>query len=245
MKPLLEFRNTCLRLSQLDRPILSDINYQINTGDFIILLGSNGSGKSSLLKLIDQRYKNYSGDILFNNKSLSDYSHFELSRDITSISQNTQDSLFNSLTILENYLLVKKQKQPCLSIKKEKEFLTKYLTDYNINLPSRLDQKVESLSGGEKQSLILALQVLYPPKILLLDEHTSALDPLTAANLMKKTHEIINSQKITCILTTHDLKIAAKYGNRILFLRQGSIHHAFDNHNNALSQKVLLDECYN
>lgn len=245
---LLNIQNVCLQASGIDKPILSGINYQVGKGDFIIILGSNGSGKSSLLKLIDQRYQPTSGVIFLNDRPLARYSAAELSQTVITLTQNTNESLFGSLTLLENYLLVKQRHEAKLfsfANKNEREFFANYLLEFNVNLASKLDQLVDRLSGGEKQALALALSVLYPPKILLLDEHTSALDPKSGQDLMALTHKIVSEHHITCMLTTHDLDIALTYGNRILALRHGEVYKVIESEEKkTLTQKDLLEVCY-
>ena len=245
---LLNIDHVSLKISGVDIPILSDINYQVQQGDFVIILGSNGSGKSSLLKLLDGRYHQTAGNIYLNEKFLSNYSTYKLSQTIITLTQNPHDSLFTSLTILENYLLVKQRHESklfSLVSKTERAFFANYLTEFNDNLPGKLDQVVDKLSGGEKQALALALSVLYPPKILLLDEHTSALDPKSAQQLMSLTQRVVAEHNITCMLTTHDLDIALQYGNRILALHQGKIFKMIEQENKkSLTQQDLLAVYY-
>jgi putative ABC transport system ATP-binding protein len=245
---LLKIENVSLCFPRQEKPILSGISYLVNQGDFIIILGSNGSGKSSLLKLISQRYQPSIGTIYFENKSLKNYSVKQFSRHIKTLTQNCHESLFTSLTVLENYLLVKQQYEPHLFAtqdKREREFFANYLLQFNPNLAAKLDCCVDFLSGGEKQTLALALTVLYPPRILLLDEHTSALDPKTAESIMLLTKEIVQRYQITCLLTTHDLSQAKDYGSRVLALKNGTIHQAFEyDTKRALSKTQLLAACY-
>ncbi len=248
MSALLELNAISLKLQSMDHPILSDIHYRVLPHDFIIVLGSNGSGKSSLLKLMDQRYTASSGKIFLHGKSIEKFSNQDFSKKIITLTQNCHDSLFVSLTVLDNYLLVKQRHESkifSIRQRKEREFFANYLQEFNPNLSLKLDQVVEKLSGGEKQALALALSVLYPPEILLLDEHTSALDPKSAQQLMALTHRVVTDHKITCILTTHDLDIAMQYGNRILALKHGKIFKCYDHsEKNALSQTELLAGCY-
>ena len=216
---LLKIQNVAFRPPGQDKVILSDINYEIFKSNFIIILGSNGSGKSTLLKLIEKRIFPSEGNILLENKNINTYSKKIYSDKIKTLTQNCDDSLFSSLTILENYRLVQKN----IFIKQEKEFLQDYLSPFNPNLGQKLNQVVAELSGGEKQSLALAFTILNPPSLLLLDEHTSALDPKTAQANMKLTYDMILKHNITCVLTTHNLNIAMEYGNRILVIRDGKI----------------------
>ena len=244
----IEIRNISLHIPGVDREILSNIHYDVFPSDFIILLGSNGSGKSSLLKLLDKRYRASTGSITIGGNNINNIPANHLSSTIKTLTQNSHDSLFSSLTLLENYLLVKQHHEPALLTlreKSERDFLVTYLEKFNPNLSAKLDQSVETLSGGEKQALALALIVLYPPKLLLLDEHTSALDPKTAEQLIQLTNEIIHKNHITCILATHDLKIAEQYGNRIVALKNGEMHLQIEaNEKTNLSHQHLLEVCY-
>lgn len=116
--------------------------------------------------------------------------------------------------------------------------------DYNPNLASKLDATIDTLSGGEKQVLALALCLLQPPKLLLLDEHTSALDPKTSQQIMALTYAMVKKNNITCMMTTHDLDIAMKFGNRILVLRDGNVHKTFDENEKILITKEKLMAIY-
>lgn len=243
---LLDLQQVSLKIPGVEQPLLSDINYQIFADDFIVILGSNGSGKSSLLKLIDQRYHCKIGKIYFKGKPIEKYSHQTITSNIITLTQNFHESLFTTLTVFENYFLVKhKNKFFSQSQKIERQACVDYLKKFNANFTFKLDTLVDKLSGGEKQALALALAVIYPPEILLLDEHTSALDPNTAKQLMQLTEELIAKYKMTCVMTTHNLEIALNHGNRILALRDGKIYQAIDaEEKKTLDQNTLLAVCY-
>jgi putative tryptophan/tyrosine transport system ATP-binding protein len=245
---LLDIKNISFALPDADKAILHDVNYQIHYGDFIILLGSNGSGKSSLLKILDQRYKATSGKIMLAGRLLDEYKISEFYKCVTTLTQNCLDSLFTSLTVLDNCILVQQRTLNNLlhvTTKKEREFFAQYLVRFNEKLANKLDTKVSALSGGELQALSLALGVLQKPKILLLDEHTSALDPRGAERLIKVTAQIVAEFNITCVLVTHDLDIALQYGNRILAMHNGSVLRCIEEvQKQALTQQDLLKLCY-
>jgi putative ABC transport system ATP-binding protein len=245
---LLDISHVSLKIPGVEKPILSNINYHVHESDFVIILGSNGSGKSSLLKLLDRRYEATSGHVFLSRKSVHEYSAREFSQAVVTLTQNSHESLFGSLTILENYLLMKQRHEPqifSVSHKQERKFFAEYLLEFNENLSVKLDQVVDRLSGGERQALTLALSVLYPPSILLMDEHTSALDPKAAQQLMALTQRVVSDHRITCLLTTHDLDIALEYGNRILALKQGEVFHSIEHDKKVgLSQQDLLAVCY-
>lgn len=249
MNPItLKIDNVSLIIPGLDKPILSHIHYEVAKGDFIIILGSNGSGKSSLLKLLDRRYKPTAGNILLDDVFIEKVPVKSFHRKVITLTQDYHESLFSTLTVFENCLLAKqRQKTELFSLpkKEEKHFFMDYLQEFNPNLPQKMDQIVDNLSGGEKQALALALSVLTPPEILLLDEHTSALDPKSAGTLMALTQRVIEKHHITCLLTTHDLDIALQYGNKILSLRHGEVYQTIDEtKKKALNQQDLLAACY-
>lgn len=246
--PLLHLQNVSLKFTDIEKPILKNISYQIYAGDVIAVLGSNGSGKSSLFKLIDKRYQPSSGKIYLSDKPISDFTSKIYSRKIKTLTQNCHESLFTSLSILENYLITKQQYEPhllALNKKNEKNYFSEFISQFNINLASKLDETVDRLSGGEKQSLALALSILYPPEILLLDEHTSALDPKSAESIMLLTKKMIEKYKMTCLLITHDLSEAKYCANRILSLKSGQLYKTIENEEkNQLSLNQLLAICY-
>ncbi len=220
-KVILEIKDASFSVPRIETPILNKINYEVYEGDFIIVLGSNGSGKSTLLKLIDKRLGLNKNTIFLEGHDINSYSQKNYYEKVKTLTQNCNDSLFPSLTIFENYILARKKK--FFNKKKESEFLKEYLYPFNPKLSTKLHQIVEELSGGEKQTLALALTILHPPLLLLLDEHTSALDPRTAELNMQLTRDMVEKNKITCLLTTHNLNIAEQYGNRILAIRHGNI----------------------
>jgi len=237
-KILLGLNNINLNLSGLSKPILKNINYNIYQEDFIILLGHNGSGKSSLLKILDGRYQLTSGEII----------SAKLSPKIHTLTQDNRESLFGSLTVLENCLLVQQNsKGKFLQINNtnNRDFFVNYLHDFNQELAQKLDIMVISLSGGQQQALVLALSILQAPEILLLDEHTSALDPKASMRLMAITAKAAQKYGITCILSTHDLALALNYGNRILVLAGGEIAQCIEfEQKQRLKTQDLFEICY-
>lgn len=240
---MLKIKNLQLKIAGAEKPILNNVNYEVHAGDFVVLLGSNGSGKSSLLKVIAGSIKATQGFVQFEGKNSSTYSKKAYGAFVKTVTQNCDESLFTSLTVFENYRLL--EGAAFTSISKARHFLTHYLSSFNVNLSAKLDQVVSELSGGEKQALVLAFVFLHPPKLLLLDEHTSALDPKIGAELMELTKTLLKKYRMTCLLTTHDLKTACEYGNRILVLKAGSIIGEIEkDHQKPLDETFLLKTCY-
>ncbi|MCD6055455.1 MAG: metN2 [Gammaproteobacteria bacterium] len=239
--PLLQFQNVSLSYPALDRPILHHIDYTVDPGDFVIILGANGSGKSSLLKIIDGRYQPTQGHLKLNAKNINTFSAKVRANTIHTLTQHAKDSLFLNLTLFENYQLMQKNvKTPFKPAE-----LSKYLSGFNQNLSTKLAILAGQLSGGEQQALALALAVLEPPAVLLLDEHTSALDPKTGQYLMALTAQVIQERNITAILTTHNVEHALRYGSRILALKEGGIYDKIEEEEKkTLTAVALLERCY-
>ncbi len=234
---VLELRKVNFIIPSTDSHVLHDIDFEILTDDFVILLGNNGCGKSSLIKIIDGTYKAQSGEIIH-------HGGFDRSAIVT-VMQNVDHSLFSGMTVFENCMLwgLRGTKVSfSFSCKKDRLYYAEYLESFNRNLPNKMDTIVQRLSGGEKQSLILALCLCCPPKLLLLDEHTSALDPKMTDLVMDMTNIDILRRKVPCVMTTHNLNHAIKYGNRIVMMRDGRIVHDFrGKEKDALNMNYLKD----
>lgn len=247
MSPLIQFKNTSFQIHS--KKIIDDFSTNILPDDFVVILGSNGSGKSTLLKLLNRTYKHTGGEILFHGKPIQTYNANALQQKMISISQFMPDSLFTDLTVEENAILIessylKSMHQPF----HKKSFLHElpsYLTDFNPNLPSHIKTKVGNLSGGEQQILAFALYLRRNPDVVLLDEHTSALDPKKSKMVMDFIEKFIKKKGIACLMTTHQLEYALQYGNRLIAIKDGQL--AFDANRDQkprLCAKDLLAYCY-
>lgn len=242
---IVNLNKVTLAFNGANKRALTNINYQIKKGDFVILLGSNGSGKSSLLKLLYRHYQPNDGEIKFLGKAIKHFSANDLNAAVSILTQNCDQAFFSSLTLYENYLLAKASKHFLLtSHHKERAALKKLLHDYNPNLLDKLDCTIDQFSGGERQALALAFCMLQTPSLLLLDEHTSALDPNTSQQIMSLTQKMVSQHHITCVLTTHDLDIALTYGNRILILREGEVYKTIDDADKQNLDKDTLIRMY-
>lgn len=236
---ILSINNITIKYPGASRPALNNFSYEVKKGDFVILLGSNGSGKSTLLKLLHREHVVDEGDIYFIGTHISLHKNMEYNQHVSVLTQNCSDSLFPSLTVYENYLLV------AHSHKSNMQYFINYISDFNSNLANKLDVPIHQLSGGEKQALALALCFLNPPSLLLLDEHTSALDPKTSAQIMALTKTMVEKHNITCILTTHNMDIAMHYGNRILVLAEGSVKRFIDQPDKyQLTKEDIISSCF-
>ncbi len=226
VNPILTLKNVSYKIEDMDRLVLDNINLKLYPGELVVLLGGNGSGKSSLIKVMNGSRASSSGTIEFNQMPLPHIKSKELAMNLVTLAQDPVQSLFYDLTVLENCLLWEMRHHGNavkVSLKQEKRFFEEYLKEYHPRLPERLASKVSVLSGGEKQALLLALCVRKPPGLLLLDEHTSALDPIQANKIMALTLSLVRKHGITTLMTSHNLDHALEFGDRMIALREGRI----------------------
>src|SRR3989338_11023626 len=236
MKPLVELNNICFSVGE--KQIINSVSTAIFPGEFVVILGGNGSGKSTLLKLINRTYQQTSGTILFKNKPIASYDFKSLKKEMVTITQFISDSIFLELTVEENATLIESQKIPCGE-------LSHYLAQFNPTLSQALKTRVKNLSGGEQQMLAFALYLRHQPDLLLLDENTSALDPKKSDQVIEFTHDLVQKNKLTCLMTTHELNYALQYGTRLIAIHDGKIiFDVKDAEKKSLSMTDLLKNCY-
>ena len=228
MKPLLEIKHAVKTIYNDDDNlnILNDINLTINPKDFLVVLGTNGAGKSTLLDAITGTNKLTSGQILLNGDDITGENLAKRSRHISRVYQDPKSGTAPRMTVAENLLLAKRRGLPRrLRLRKLKENMPEFqkLISNLPTLDNRLNTFTEKLSGGQRQTLSFLMAIIQHPELLLLDEHTAALDPQTSKDLMELTNKIILEKELTCIMITHDLSDAMKYGNRLIVLKKGEI----------------------
>ena len=225
---------------------LNNFSINIDDGDFVTIVGSNGSGKSTLFNVISGNIKSNSGKIFMNNKIINNEKEHQRAKYISRLYQNPSLGVSPNLSVMENLAIAYKSKEriPFLNAitKKKKLYFTSFLDDFNKNLGSRMNTKVKFLSGGERQSLSLLMATINKPKLLLLDEHTAALDPKKQKEIMSLTESIISKNKITTLMITHSINDALNYGNKLLVLEKGKIIAFFnEKEKNNLSKKDVLN----
>ena len=211
----------------VEKKALNGITFDINDGDFITVIGSNGAGKSTLLNAIAGTWPLDSGSIKIDNEEVSHLPDFKRAAYIGRVFQDPMVGTAGDMQIEENLALAKRRGQHRgLKIGITKEERIEYqnlLKEFDLGLEDRLETKVSLLSGGQRQALTLLMATLVKPKILLLDEHTAALDPKTAAKVLNITDEVVKKYNLTTFMVTHNMKDALKYGNRLIMMCDGKI----------------------
>jgi len=207
--------------------MFSNFSLTIQAGEFISIIGSNGSGKTSLLNIICGSIPVDEGKIVLDGVDITQMPEYLRHRKIGRVFQNPALGSCPNLTILENLSLAdNKGKSYNLRSGTNKNRISFYrdqLHQLKIGLEDKLNTKVGNLSGGQRQALSILMATMTPIEFLILDEHTAALDPATAETIMALTDQIIKEKKITAIMVTHNLRYAVEYGNRLLMMHQGNI----------------------
>lgn len=205
--------------------LFKDFNLTINDGDFISVIGSNGSGKTSLLNLICGSLEAEAGKIILNGEDITKQKEYVRQRKIGRVYQDPAMGTCPSMTILENMSLAdNKGKSFGLSFgtnRKRVSYYRELLSKLGLGLEDMMGSKVGSLSGGQRQAIALLMITMTPTEFLILDEHTAALDPKTAELIMELTDKVVREKKLTTIMVTHNLRYAVEYGNRLIMMHQG------------------------
>ena len=207
--------------------LFEDFNLTVKDGEFVSVVGSNGSGKTSMLNIICGSIPVSAGDVLIDGKSINSLHEYERYRHIGRVYQNPAAGTCPSMSILENMSLAdNKGKRYGLSFgvnNARKEYYREQLSTLGLGLEDKLNVKMGSLSGGQRQAVSLLMATMTPIEFLILDEHTAALDPHTAEIIMELTDKIIREKHLTAIMVTHNLRYAVEYGTRLLMMDRGHI----------------------
>ena len=207
--------------------IFENFNINIEESEFVAILGSNGCGKSTLFNLISGSLREDAGSIILDERSINDLKEEERAWGIGKVHQDPSKGVSPSLTILENLSLADKKCEKFSLrnlIKKDKiKRFVEILKEVDLGLENKLDTQVKFLSGGQRQALSLIMATLKKPKLLLLDEHTAAVDPKTSKVILEKTKQLIDKQHITAMMISHNLRDAVQYADRIIMLDKGKV----------------------
>ena len=207
---------------------LNNLSLHLAPGDFAAIVGSNGAGKSTLLNAVAGSFYVDEGRITLDGEDITFRPEHRRSRGIGRLFQDPMRGTAPHMTIEENlalaYLRTSRGSAPFSRIsRKDKEFFAHQLKLLDMGLEDRMRQPVGLLSGGQRQALTLLMATLVPPRLLLLDEHTAALDPGTAEKVIALTREIVAREKITCLMVTHNMRQALELGSRTLMMDAGRI----------------------
>lgn len=207
--------------------IFNGFNLKVNESEFVAILGSNGCGKSTLFNLISGSLKENGGNIVLGGTDITKLREEERAYKIGKVHQDPSMGVSPSLTILENLSLAAKKSEKFslrrLIRRENKEKFVELLKELDLGLENKLNTQVKFLSGGQRQALSLIMATLKKPELLLLDEHTAALDPKTSRMIMSKTKQLIDKQNITAMMISHNLRDAIKYSDRIIMLDKGKV----------------------
>lgn len=247
-KPILELKNVKTVVNKgtaNETTILKGINLKINAGDFITIVGTNGAGKSTLFNVIGGNLPADSGAILHNGTDITRTSEEQRTTFLARVFQDPKLGTAPRMTVAENMLLATKRGEHRhlvpRQLKPNLARFTKLAATMNNGLENRMTTATGALSGGQRQALSFLMATLKRPDILLLDEHTAALDPHTSLNLLHATNERITQDRLTALMITHHLEDALTYGNRLIVLKDGQIRADFTGADKA---KLTTEDLY-
>lgn len=207
--------------------LFRDFNFAVQEGEFVSVIGSNGSGKTTMLNLICGADRAEEGRILFRGKDITGFSEYKRARFIGRVFQDPKVGTCAGLTVLENMALAENKGKPFgLGFAINKKRIDAYrslLEECEMGLENRMQVKVGSLSGGQRQALALVIANMSRIELLILDEHTAALDPKSSERMMYLTQKLVERRGITTIMVTHNLRYAVEYGDRLVMMHEGQV----------------------
>ena len=207
-----------------EKKAIDNLSLNVHKGDFITIIGANGAGKSTLFNIIGGTFITDSGIIILDGKDITLEDEHIRSRQIGRLFQDPMKGSAPGMSIEENlYLAAGKGGWFSKISKSDTELFKDRLRELNMGLEDRMNSPVGLLSGGQRQALTLLMATINPPKLLLLDEHTAALDPATADKVLELTDKIVSENDITCMMITHNMQSALDLGNRTLMMNNGHI----------------------
>ena len=228
---------------------LDRIDLDVAEGDFITIIGSNGAGKSTLLNCLAGTHQPDGGRLLLREEDIAHWPEHRRARFISRVFQDPLMGTCASLTIEQNLALaLRRGARRGLGIgvkRSDRELFREELKRLGLGLEERLADRVGLLSGGQRQALTMLMSALVQPEVLLLDEHTAALDPKTARQILDLTGAMITEQRLTALMVTHNMRHALKFGNRLIMLHRGRIIlDIAGEEKSALSQEDLVARFY-
>ncbi len=208
------------------KTVIQNLNLTVAAGEFITIIGSNGAGKTTLFNLISGNLMPTAGQVFIKGKDVTAHPEYKRARCLGRIFQDPLVGTASNMTIEDNMMITAKKgfKWPVISLdRKRRDYFKSQLVTLEMGLESRMKENVSTLSGGQRQALTLLMMVLSNPDIVLLDEHTAALDPRNAAMVMDLTTRFIDERRLTTLMITHNMNHAIAYGSRLLMMDAGDI----------------------
>lgn len=210
-----------------EKHALQGVTITLKDGDFCTIIGGNGAGKSTLLNAVAGVWPVDEGQIIIDGKEITDLPEYKRAAFLGRVFQDPMTGTAATMGIEENLALAfrrgnRRTLKPGIT-NNERRLYEEQLARLGLGLQTRMTSKVGLLSGGQRQALTLLMSTLKRPKLLLLDEHTAALDPKTARKVLELTNEIVNEQKLTALMVTHNMKDAIQTGNRLIMMHEGKI----------------------
>ena len=210
-----------------EKVALRDVSLHLEPGEFVTVIGGNGAGKSTLMNSIAGTFRVDRGSITIDNTDITSFPEHKRAKFIGRVFQDPMMGTAANMQIVENLAIASRRgKRPTFRWSTPEADIEKYhelLKTLHLGLEDRLESKVGLLSGGQRQALTLLMATLVEPKLLLLDEHTAALDPKTAAKVLELTREIVESRRLTTLMITHNMKDALALGTRLIMMYDGKI----------------------
>ncbi len=208
-----------------EKRLFNDFSFEIDKGEFVSIIGSNGSGKTTMLNVISGDVMPDSGNVYLSGKDITKTANYKRAQNMARVFQNPANGTCPTMTIFQN-LSIADNKGKMYNLTKglntaRKDFYRSLLETLGMGLEDRLETLAGALSGGQRQALALLMATISGPDVLLLDEHTAALDPKSADIVMKLTEKVVTEKNITTIMITHNLRYAAEYGTRTVMMHDG------------------------
>lgn len=227
---MIELKNICKKFNAgtvNETVLFTDFNFRVETGEFVSVVGSNGSGKTTLLNLIAGTLLPDSGRILLDGADITAQKEYRRARRMGRVFQDPSRGVACDMTIAENMSLAD-HKGGVYGLsrglsKKRVAYYRELLSQIGLGLENKTNVKIGALSGGQRQAVSLLMATMTPVDILILDEHTAALDPHTADTIMELTDRIVREKKLTAIMVTHNLRYAVEYGSRLVMMNGGNV----------------------
>ena len=227
---MLELNNICTVFNKgtVDEMTLFDnFNFKVNKGDFVSIVGSNGSGKTTMLNIICGNCMADSGTVIFKDRDITKLSEHKRARFIGRVFQDPKMGTCSNLTVLENFALADNKNKPYSLTsavnKKRVDYYRELLKACNMGLEDRMNVPVGLLSGGQRQAIALVISGMTKVDLLILDEHTAALDPKSSETVMELTDKLVKKNGMTAVMVTHNLRFATQYGSRLIMMDKGNI----------------------